>query len=64
MHGEHLRSGAVPPELRVGGRQARALRAEGGTVFRGFVDTGEVGDEVVIDFGPGGRATGRVGSIG
>jgi hypothetical protein len=64
VHGHGLRSGAVPPRVVVGGRTVRSVRGGGGTVLRGLVDAAGVGDEVVVDLGPGGRAVGRVGTAG
>ena len=64
VRGQGLRSGAVPPRVLVGDRPVRSVRGTDGTVLRGVVEDGGVGDEVVVDLGPGGQATGRVDTVG
>jgi hypothetical protein len=60
VRGTQLRPGAVPAVLKVGGWTARHVTAEDATELRGVVDDGRLGDDVELDFGPLGRAQGRV----
>jgi hypothetical protein len=64
IRGQRLRSGPVPPHILVGDRPARSVQVTDGTVLRGVVDAGSVGDEVLIDLGPGGRTSRRVDTVG
>jgi hypothetical protein len=61
IHGTDLRSGGVPPMIRVGGRPVRRVEAREGTLLRGVVDGGEPGDEVTVDLGPAGQVRTTVG---
>lgn len=63
IRGEHLRSGAVPPVIRIGDHPVRRVRGGAGTILLGVVDGGRVGDDVTVDLGPGGRTATTVSAV-
>lgn len=54
--------GGVPTLVTVGGRPVRAVDTSDPDGLSGIVEGGQGGDEVVIDLGPNGLATGKLAS--
>lgn len=63
LRGQHLHSGAIPPQISIGDRRATEIRMERDESLRAVIDGGREGDDVTVVLGPLGEATGTVGSV-
>lgn len=63
IRGQGLRSGAMPPQIWIGGRPVRKVEGRDETLLLGVVAQGSAGDAVAVDLGPGGEVTAAVASV-
>ncbi|QSB15650.1 IPT/TIG domain-containing protein [Natronosporangium hydrolyticum] len=63
IRGRGLRSGVMPPQIRIGGRPVRRVEGCSETQLFGVVAQGDAGDEVLVDLGPGGEVSAAVASV-
>lgn len=63
IRGRGLRSGVMPPQIRIGGRPVRHVQGRSETALFGVVAHGSPGDEVLVDLGPGGEVSTAVASV-
>lgn len=63
IRGRGLRSGVMPPQIRIGGRPVRRVEGRSETLLCGVIAQGDTGDEVLVDLGPGGEVSAAVASV-